>query len=113
MFSERCDGQRSREPDDSHQPGRLSGTVALPPQHPAPQGELLTQVHVRLLTLLPGIDALDNSTDKVLASYVTCDMWYSLKTGKRHFKITKEQDTVNKAQGRKGRGRDRGNRRVI
>lgn len=40
----RCDGERGREPDDAHQPGRVSGAVTLPPQHSPPQRELLSQV---------------------------------------------------------------------
>lgn len=57
-------------------------------------------------------------TDTVLAAYITCHMLYILKTGKGHFKETKEQDTVDRTEKKKeegkagGRERDRGNTKV-
>lgn len=39
----------------------------------------------------------------VVAAYITCNMLYIVKTGKGHSKETKEQDTVDGGQRRKGR----------
>lgn len=94
--------QRGWEPDDPHQPSRLSGPVPLSPQHTTEKGELITKVGspIAHVPLLSTICSAFSGTVIVLAAYITLPVLYIAKDRKYWLWLNKKAGCFGRRRGK-------------